>query len=38
MAVVGKTLAASCLYGLDPHRTIANSKRSSLVMVVEEIN
>ena len=38
IAVVGKTLAASCLCGLDPHRAIADRIRGSLVMVVEEIN
>ena len=38
MAVVGKTFRSTCLRGPDLHRTIANSKRSSLVMVIEEIN
>lgn len=38
MAVVGKTLTPAGLPGLDLHRPVVNSVRSSLVMMIEQIN
>ena len=38
MAVVGKTFTPACLPGLDLHRSVFDSVRRTLVMMIEQIN